>query len=75
MPLYEMVREILNSCPNNQMRDISFQEVDTDDPEGYVRVMLRGRQIELRRETAADGSVTVWANCDGLNQRFLFTPV
>lgn len=75
VPLYEMVREILNSCPNNQMRDVSFQEVDTDDPEAYVREMLRGRQAELRKETMPDGSVTVWANCDGLNQRFLFTPV
>lgn len=29
MPIYEMVREIQNSCPNNQMRDVSFQEVVT----------------------------------------------
>ena len=50
VPLYEMVREILNSCPNNQMRDVSFQEVDTDDPEAYVREMLRdGRQSFARK--------------------------
>ena len=29
---YEMVREIKNLCPNNQMRDIFFDEVQTDDP-------------------------------------------
>ena len=29
---YEMVREIKNLCPNNQMRDIFFDEVETDDP-------------------------------------------
>lgn len=32
---YEMVREIKNLCPNNQMRDIFFDEVETEDPEGY----------------------------------------
>ena len=45
MPIYEMVREIQNSCPNNQMRDISFQEVDTGNPEDYVRSILRGQSI------------------------------
>ena len=40
MPWYELVREIQNSCPNNQMRDVSFQEVETEDPEGWVRQML-----------------------------------
>ena len=34
---YEMVREIKNLCPNNQMRDIFFDEVETDDPVAYVR--------------------------------------
>ena len=36
MAEYEMVREIKNLCPNNQMRDIFFEEVETDDPETYV---------------------------------------
>ena len=37
MTEYEMVREIKNLCPNNQMRDIFFDEVETDDPAEYVR--------------------------------------
>ena len=37
---YEVVREIKNLCPNNQMRDIFFDEVETDDPERYVRACL-----------------------------------
>lgn len=73
MPRYEMVREILNRCPNNQMRDVFFQEVETDDPEAYVRAMLRGQQVEIWSETAAEGSIVVRAICDGMNQRFLFT--
>ena len=29
---YELVREIPNLCRNNQMRDVFFDEVETDDP-------------------------------------------
>lgn len=72
MPVYEMVREIQNSCPNNQMRDISFLEVETDDPEAYVAAHYRA--TELSSERRADGSIVVWANCNGLRQRFSFTP-
>ncbi len=74
MPNYEMVHEILNSCPNNQMRDVFFDEVETDDPEGYVRQSLKGRASEIRSERKSDGTIEVRAVCDGLNHRFLFTP-
>ena len=59
MPWYELVREIQNSCPNNQMRDVSFQEVETEDPEGWVRQMLRGKAVEVRAEARSDGSVGI----------------
>ena len=72
---YEMVREIKNLCPNNQMRDIFFEEVETDDPEEYVRNFLRGKAIEVSSETGQGGAVTVYATCDGLIQKFVFTPV
>ena len=72
---YEMVREIKNLCPNNQMRDIFFEEVETDDPESYVRTYLKGKAVDVSSECRADGTVTVCATCDGLMQRFDFTPV
>ena len=72
---YEVVRQIHNHCPNNQMRDVFFEEVETDDPVVYVRKLLKGKTVELRSEPRADGGVTVWANCDGLVQEFIFTPV
>ena len=75
MAEYELVREIQNLCPNNQMRDIFFQEVDTDDPEGYIRALLKGKAVQISSDAGADGSVTVYADCDGLIQKFLFTPV
>ena len=30
MALYELVREIENQCERNQMRDIFFEEVETE---------------------------------------------
>ena len=72
---YEMVREIKNLCPNNQMRDIFFDEVETDDPETYVREFLKGKAVDVSCERNADGTATVHATCDGLIQKFVFTPV
>ena len=74
MAYYELVREIPNLCPNNQMRDIFFEEVETEDPEGYVRMLLKKSQVEISAEEKADGSVIVFAVADGLTQKFIFTP-
>lgn len=75
MAEYELVREIQNLCRNNQMRDIFFEEVETDDPEAYVRDLLKGRVIELTTDRGANGAVTVYASCDGITQKFIFTPI
>ena len=72
---YELVREIQNLCRNNQMRDVFFEEVETDDPEAYVRNLLKGDKVELVTDCRADGSMTVFASCDGLTQKFIFTPI
>ena len=74
MARYEMVREILNECPNNQMRDVFIAEVETDDPETYVRGTLREADAEILCETLSDGSMVVHANSAGLLQRFTFSP-
>lgn len=47
MAEYELVREIPNLCRNNQMRDIFFDEIETDDPLTYVRNFLKDSQAEL----------------------------
>ena len=75
MAQYELVREIQNLCRNNQMRDISFQEVECADPESYVRELLKGKNVELSSDAREDGSVTVYASCDGLTQKFVFTRI
>ena len=75
MAEYEMVREIKNLCPNNQMRDIFFDEVETEDPVAYVKNFLKGKALSVSAEPGQDGVVTVHADCDGLIQKFVFTPV
>ena len=72
---YELVREILNECPNNQMRDIFFEEVETHDPEQYVRNFLKGNLEDVHTELAANGAVTVYATSGGITQKFVFTPI
>ena len=75
MAEYELVREIKNQCPNNQMRDIFFEEIECDDPEAYLRTRLKGIDIRMEREEGAGGTVTVHAVVDGLIQKFVFTPI
>ena len=72
---YELVHEIKNLCRNNQMRDIFFDEIECDDPETYVRNMLKGKTLELSREEGPDGQLTIHAVADGLIQKFVFTPI
>ena len=71
MKQYEMVREIENQCANNQMRDVFFEEVETDDPAAYVRSILKGKSVEL----TGPGRVNVYANTSGMTQKFLFTEI
>ena len=75
MAEYEMVREIQNMCPNNQMRDVFFEEVETDDPVAYVKQMLKDRDVQVEVQMEGNGAVTVFADCSGMIQKFVFTPV
>ena len=72
---YELVREIPNLCRNNQMRDVFFEEVETPDPAVYVRNLLAGKEVTLTVDPGKNGAVTIYASCDGLNQKFIFTPL
>ena len=71
----EVVREIANSCSRNQMRDVFFDEVETDDPEAYVRAQIRGDDVQLQVDTLRDGAVCIFVESAGMHQKFLFTPL
>ena len=71
---YELVHEIQNLCPNNQMRDIFFEEIECDDPEIWLRNRYRDKDIQLTVEPGAGGAVTIHALINGMTEKFVFTP-
>jgi len=73
MKEYELVREIENECGNNQMRDVFFEEIETDDPVVWVRNFLKGKNVTLTVDDAGPGRINVFADTDGMIQKFLFT--
>ena len=75
MKQYEVVREIENQCANNQMRDIFFDEVETDDPVSYVRNLVKDRQVEITVDQPAPDRINVFVNASGMTQKFLFTEI
>ena len=76
MKEYEAVWEIFNQCSNNQMRDVFFNEIETNDPEAYVRGLLGAeKSLEITTEIADEDNLTVFANCAGTVQRFVFTRI
>ena len=72
---YELVHEIQNQCPNNQMRDIFFEEIACEDPVIWLRQRLAGKQAQLTVDPGADGAVTIYALVDGMTEKFVFTPI
>ena len=47
MAEYEVVREVQNLCANNQMRDVFFDEIETDDPVEWIRREVKGKEVNL----------------------------
>ena len=75
MKEYEVVREITNLCGNNQMRDVFFDEVMTDDPLEWVKAFLKDENAELTVDVPSPGKINVFANASGLYQKFLFSEI
>ncbi len=75
MKEYELVHEIQNLCRNNQMRDVFFEEVETDDPQGYVRNFFAGKDAEITKDEKDSGAITVYASVNGMTHKFVFTPI
>ena len=72
---YEVIREIPNSCQNNQMRDVSFDEVECDDPVEYVRAQFRGKMFEISEDRKPDGSVVIYVTVDRMIHKYMFTAI
>ncbi len=74
MKEYELVHEIQNLCRNNQMRDVFFEEVETEDPVAFVRNYFAGKNAEITTDEAHGGAVMVYASVGGMTHKFVFTP-
>jgi len=70
---YEVIWEIFNKCSGNQMRDVFFEEVETDDPAAYVAQRFKGYQITP--EPSPQGEHAFEIDADGLRQRMTLTEV
>lgn len=76
MALYEMVLEIQNECERNQMRDVFFEEIETDDPVETVRRRLKDeKSLQIEVDARDADNLTVFANCSGIVQKFVFTRI
>lgn len=75
MKQYETVWEVFNQCPNNQMRDVFIDEVETDDPEVYVRRKFADRHITFQKTVCADGSIIFDIDASGVKERYSFTEI
>jgi len=72
---YEVIREIYNQCENNQMRDIFFDEIDTDDTDSFVKSMFKDEDTKYERFDGKDGSIEYFITTSGLSQKMSFTPL
>lgn len=75
MRSWEVVREIENQCANNQMRDVFFDEIETDDPVAWVRGEVKGKQVDIRVDKLSESCMTVFVESGGVSQKFLFTEI
>lgn len=70
---YEVIWEIFNKCSGNQMRDVFFEEIETDDPVAYVTERFKGYRISS--EPAASGALVFEIEADGLRQKMSLTEI
>ncbi len=72
---YETVWEIFNECANNQMRDVFFDEIETEDPEAFVRAKIRDKNATFEKTVLEDGTILFDIDASGIKQRYSFTEI
>ena len=58
MKEYEVIWEIFNKCPGNQMRDVFVDEMQLEDPEEYVKNKFQGKEVSYDKTVLEDGDKT-----------------
>ena len=72
---YETVWEIFNECANNRMRDVFFDEIETDDTDAYVKGKFKDKQITFEKSVLEDGTIVYDIDASGIRERFSFTEI
>ena len=75
MKCYEAVWEIFNECANNQMRDVFFEEIETDNIEAWLHRKFKGKELTFERSVLADGTILYDIDASGIKQRYSFTEI
>lgn len=75
MKEYEVIWEIFNKCPRNQMRDVFVEEVEIEDPEVYIRSKFQGDDVSFEKTLLADGTVVFDIQTSQIKQRCSFTEI
>ena len=57
MKEYEVIWEIFNKCPRNQMRDVFVDEVEIEDPEEYIKNKFKGKEVTYEKTVLEDGTI------------------
>jgi hypothetical protein len=71
---YEAIWEIFNKCSGNQMRDVFFEEIETEDPDAYIAKRFQGYAI-THDVSGASGTLIYEIEADGLRQRISLTEI
>lgn len=72
---YETVWEIFNECANNQMRDVFFDEIETNDTDAYVKNKFKDKNITFEKTVLENGTILYDIDASGIKQRFSFTEI
>ncbi|MDO4518796.1 MAG: hypothetical protein Q4B47_00640 [Eubacteriales bacterium] len=75
MKEYEVIWEIFNKCPRNQMRDVFVEEVELADPEAYVKAKFQGKEVTYEKTVLTDGTIIFDIQTSGIKQRCSFTEI
>lgn len=74
---YEVIHEILNLCPGNQMRDVFIEEIQLPkdaDLEEYVREKFKNEgELKIERTDRVDGSVVFDIMTASIHQKYTFS--
>ena len=75
MKEYELIWEIFNKCPRNQMRDVFVEELELEDPEEYIRNKFKGKEVSYEKTVLEDGTIIFDIMTSQIKQRCSFTEI